>query len=158
MPKIIHAELADAEEIIQLQRLAYQSEAERYNDWSLPALTQTVESLQTEFAQQIILKAVKDDEIVGSVRALMQQDICKIGRLIVHPKHQCQGIGSQLLRSVEASHGHASLFELFTGSKSLDNICLYQKHGYAVSHKKHLSPGLELVFMQKPAETLSRQN
>lgn len=152
MPKIIHAELADAEEIIQLQRLAYQSEAERYNDWSLPALTQTVESLQTEFAQQIILKAVKDDEIVGSVRALMQQDICKIGRLIVHPKHQRQGIGSQLLSSVEILHRQARLFELFTGSKSLDNIRLYQKHGYSISHSQQLSPGVELVFLQKTTQ------
>lgn len=152
MPKIIHAELADAEEIIQLQRLAYQSEAERYNDWLLPALTQTVESLQTEFAQQIILKAVEGDEIVGSVRAFMQQDFCKIGRLIVHPKHQRQGIGSQLLSSVEILHRQARLFELFTGSKSLDNIRLYQKHGYSISHSQQLSPGVELVFLQKTTQ------
>ena len=31
MPKIIHAELAVAEEIIQLQRLAYQSETVSYD-------------------------------------------------------------------------------------------------------------------------------
>ena len=152
MLDIIHAEVADAEAIIRLQRLAYQSEAERYNDWSLPALTQTVESLQTEFAQHIILKAVKGDEIVGSVRAFMQQDVCKIGRLIVHPHHQRQGIGSHLLRSVETLHRHARLFELFTGSKSLDNIRLYQKHGYTISHSQQLSPGVELVFLQKTAQ------
>lgn len=149
MLDISRAELADAEAIIQLQRLAYQSEAERYNDWSLPALTQTVESLQIEFEQQIILKAVKGDEIIGSVRAFTQQDICKIGRLIVHPHHQCQGIGSQLLHSVETLHWQARLFELFTGSKSLDNIRLYQKHGYAISHNQPLSPDVELVFLQK---------
>jgi GNAT superfamily N-acetyltransferase len=149
MLEILPAELADAEAIIQLQRLAYQSEAERYNDWSLPALTQTVESLQAEFAQQIILKAVKNEEIVGSVRAFMQKEVCKIGRLIVHPHHQRQGIGSQLLRSAETRHEQARLFELFTGSKSLDNIRLYQKHGYTISHSQQLSPGVELVFLQK---------
>ncbi|HCS63137.1 MAG TPA: GNAT family N-acetyltransferase [Cellvibrio sp.] len=152
MLDIIHAEVADAEKIIQLQRLAYQSEAKRYNDWSLPALTQTVESLQTEFAQKIILKAVEGGEIVGSVRAFMQQDICNIGRLIVHPQHQRQGIGSQLLRSVEILHRHARMFELFTGSKSLDNIRLYQKHGYTISHHQQLSPSVELVFLQKTAQ------
>lgn len=152
MTDILPADLADAEAIIQLQRLAYQSEAQRYNDWSLPALTQTIESLQAEFAQHIILKAVKGEEIVGSVRAFMQQDVCKIGRLIVHPQHQSQGIGSQLLRSVETLHRHARLFELFTGSKSLDNIRLYQKHGYTISHSQQLSPGVELVFLQKTAQ------
>lgn len=152
MLDISRAERADAEAIIQLQRLAYQSEAERYNDWSLPALTQTIESLQTEFAQQIILKAVKGDDIIGSVRAFMQQDICKIGRLIVHPQHQRQGIGSQLLHSVETLNRQALLFELFTGSKSLDNIRLYQKHGYSISHSEKLSSGVELVFLQKIAQ------
>jgi GNAT superfamily N-acetyltransferase len=154
MLDISRAELADAEAIIQLQRLAYQSEAERYNDWSLPALTQTVESLQIEFEQQIILKAVKGDEIIGSVRAFTQQDICKIGRLIVHPHHQRQGIGSQLLCSVETLYRQARLFELFTGSKSLDNIRLYQKHGYAICHNQPLSPGVELVFLQKTVPEL----
>jgi GNAT superfamily N-acetyltransferase len=154
MLDISRAELADAEAIIQLQRLAYQSEAERYNDWSLPALTQTVESLQIEFEQQIILKAVKGDEIIVSVRAFTQQDICKIGRLIVHPHHQRQGIGSQLLRSVETLYRQVRLFELFTGSKSLDNIRLYQKHGYAISHNQPLSPGVELVFLQKTVPEL----
>lgn len=152
MLDIIHAELADAEKIIQLQRLAYQSEGERYNDWSLPALTQTVESLQTEFEQQIILKAVKGDEIVGSVRAFMQQDICNIGRLIVHPHHQRQGIGSKLLRNIETLNRHARLFKLFTGSKSLDNIRLYQQHGYTISHCQQLSPDVELVFLQKTVQ------
>lgn len=152
MLDISHAELADAGAIIQLQRLAYQSEAERYNDWSLPALTQTVESLQAEFAQQIILKAVKGNELVGSVRAYMKQDICKIGRLIVHPQHQRQGIGSRLLRSVEILHKQARLFELFTGSKSLDNISLYQKYGYSINHSEKLSLDVELVFLQKAAQ------
>jgi GNAT superfamily N-acetyltransferase len=148
---ILRAEFADAGAIIQLQQLAYQTEAERYNDWSLPALTQTIESLQVEFAQHIILKAVKGAEIIGSVRAFMQQDVCKVGRLIVHPQHQRQGIGSQLLRSVETLHRQARIFELFTGSKSLDNIRLYQKHGYSISHSEKLSPDVELVFLHKAA-------
>ncbi|WP_062058077.1 GNAT family N-acetyltransferase [Cellvibrio sp. OA-2007] len=149
MLNISRAELVDTAAIIQLQRLAYQTEAERYNDWSLPALTQTIESLQAEFTQQIILKAVQGEEIIGSVRASMQQDVCNIGRLIVHPQYQRQGIGSQLLRKVETLHPQARIFELFTGSKSFENIRLYQKHGYAISHSEKLSPEVELVFLRK---------
>lgn len=40
MLTITAAEADDAEAILTLQKLAYQSEARLYNDWSLPALTQ----------------------------------------------------------------------------------------------------------------------
>lgn len=88
MAEIVNAEVTDAKDIIALQRLAYQSEAKLYNDWSLPALTQTVDSLQQEFASSVILKSVVNNKIVGSVRAKVENNICKIGRLIVHPEFQ----------------------------------------------------------------------
>jgi hypothetical protein len=43
--KIMPALDADAEEILDLQRLAYESEARFYEDWTIPPLTQTLEQL-----------------------------------------------------------------------------------------------------------------
>jgi hypothetical protein len=83
---ITRAAIEDAEAILTLQRLAYESEARLYNDWTLPPLTQSLEELQAEFAQQLILKAVTGGRIVGSVRAQMCERVtCTIGRLMVHP-------------------------------------------------------------------------
>ena len=76
--KILHAVKDDAEEILQLQYLAYESEAKIYNDWSLPALTQSLESLMAEFDSALILKAVQGNKIVGSVRAIVVGDLCKL--------------------------------------------------------------------------------
>ena len=45
MISILPAEPQDARAILGLQKLAYQSEARLYNDWSLPPLAQTLESL-----------------------------------------------------------------------------------------------------------------
>lgn len=56
MIKIAIADPTDSAEIINLQRLAYQSEAELYNDWSLPPLTQTIDNLIQEFSRSVILK------------------------------------------------------------------------------------------------------
>jgi predicted N-acetyltransferase YhbS len=97
--EILLAKPEDCHEIIQLQKLAYASEAKLYNDWSLPPLTQTLESLRQEFETSIILKAVITTRIISSVRAKLADDICQIGRLIVHPNFQRQGIGSVLLRA-----------------------------------------------------------
>ena len=146
---ISKATINDAEAILELQRIAYQSEAIICNDWSLAPLTQTIESLQEEFVRLNFLKAILHGQMVGSVRAQLQADVCEIGRLIVHPNFQRQGIGSELLRAIEASFPEATAFELFTSTKSRANIRLYQKHGYAASHTRTLSPTVSLIFVQK---------
>lgn len=153
MVEIIAAESSDAEEILDLQRLAYQSEAKLYNDWSLPALTQTIDSLYQEFESSVILKAITDNKIVGSVRAKVEGGVCKIGRLIVHPDFQKRGIGTDLLEHIEKLQEHINSFELFTGSKSLSNIRLYDKQGYTISHKKVLSENVTLIFLTKPVKS-----
>ncbi|MNN02229.1 Acetyltransferase YpeA [compost metagenome] len=146
---IEQAENVDLEGILQLQYLAYQSEAEIYNDYSIPPLTQTITQLEEEFAEQVILKAVVDNRIVGSVRALKDGETCKIGKLIVHPDYQNRGIGSKLMNAIEGRFIHCSKYELFTGAKSLKNISLYQKRGYQQTRKINVSPRLTLIYMEK---------
>ena len=146
---ISKATINDAEAILELQRLAYQSEAIICNDWSLPPLTQTLKSLQEDFITLSFLKAVVNERIVGSIRAKVHAGVCEIGRLIVHPNFQRQGIGSELLRAIEASFPEVTAFELFTSTKSSANIRLYQNHGYAASRTRTLSPTVSLIFLQK---------
>ncbi|MDP3478372.1 MAG: GNAT family N-acetyltransferase [Desulfoprunum sp.] len=152
MITICRAELKDAEDILALQKLAYQSEARLYNDWSLPPLRQSLESLLEEFGESVVLKAVSNGRIVGSVRAKATLEVCAIGRLVVHPDFQGQGIGSQLLKSIEVEFPEVSRYELFTGSKSEANIRLYQRHGYEISRTQRLSPAVLLVFLRKPLD------
>ena len=42
------ATINDAEPILELQKLAYQSEGQRYNDFTLPPLTQTFEEIKED--------------------------------------------------------------------------------------------------------------
>jgi ribosomal protein S18 acetylase RimI-like enzyme len=139
----------DAEAILFLQKLAYQSEARLYNDWSLPALTQTIASLREEFTSSVVLKAISGETLVGAVRGKVTLGTCAIGRLVVHPEFQGQGIGSKLLQSIEANCGFVSTFQLFTGSKSKANIRLYLRHGYTITRTQPLSPTVSITFLEK---------
>lgn len=147
---ISRAQLADAAEILALQKLAYRSEAELYNNYKLPPLVQTLPELEAELGQAVCLKAVQDQNIVGSVRAREMDGTCHIGRLIVHPDLQGQGLGQRLMAAIEAEFPQTKRFELFTGSRSERNLSFYAKLGYRQFAIKALSPKVTLVFLQKP--------
>lgn len=146
---IEEAQRADAQEILDLQKQAYQSEAAIYNDYTLPPLTQTLPELEAEFDDHIFLKALLSGVLVGSVRARSEGGICYIGRLIVHPHHQGQGIGTQLMRAIEHRFASTARYELFTGHRSERNLALYDKLGYVEVKREDLAEGLTLVYLQK---------
>lgn len=146
---ITQAKREDLREILDLQYLAYQSEAEIYNDHNIPPLKQTLEEVESEFDKGVILKATDDNgNIIGSVRAFRENGSVYIGKLIVHPNRQRQGIGTALLSAIEA-HYPDQRYELFTGSKSVSNIALYERLGYKIYTVKRIDDNLEFVYLEK---------
>ena len=147
---IARADIEDAEEILNLQKLAYQSEAVIYQDFSIPPLTQTTEEIAEEFETFTFLKALDDGHrIVGSVRARLDGDSCLIGRLIVHPECQRQGLGTALMNAIEARFPQAKRYELFTGAKSVGNLRLYERLGYRPFKEHVVHESLSLVYLEK---------
>jgi len=144
------ATVADAEEVLSLQKLAYKSEAEIYNDFNIPPLLQTLEEIKKDFEDQIVLKATIDGKIRGSVRAFVKEGTCYVGRLIVHPDFQNKGIGKQLMKKIEEIVKEAQRFELFTGHRSEKNLYLYQKLGYKIFKTVKASDRLNIVYLEKP--------
>jgi ribosomal protein S18 acetylase RimI-like enzyme len=147
--RIERAAISDAEEILALQRVAYRSEAELYDDFNIPPMLETAEQIKNNFGKEIFLKAVIDRKIVGSVKAFDKGGTCHIGRLVVHPEFQNQGIGTQLMNEIESIFGESKRFELFTGHRSEKNLHLYQKLGYQAFKTERVHDRLTLVFMEK---------
>ncbi len=146
---IRRAQREDLPQILQLQFEAYQSEAVLLGDPNIPPLTQTLDDLEREFCDGIFLKAVDDQgAIIGSVRAYAKEGAAYIGKLIVKPHLQGQGIGTSLLNAIEQAFP-AHRYELFTSSKSVRNIRLYERHGYVRFKELAVKPGLSMVFLEK---------
>ncbi|WP_165990114.1 GNAT family N-acetyltransferase [Streptomyces sp. YIM 98790] len=147
----------DAEHILKLQYLCYQSEAELYNNYRLEPLTQTLDELRAELADGRVLVARLGDEVVGSVRGRVDEHgTAAISKLIVHPRMQRHGLGSRLLAALEellAGEGAASRYRLFTGHRSEGNLRLYRKLGYVPVATERVSPALSLVTLEKPSGT-----
>jgi GNAT superfamily N-acetyltransferase len=143
------AVLGDAEEILSLQKLSYWSEAEIYDDFTIPPLRQTLEEIKKDFQAQMFLKAVENGRIIGSVRAFVKEGTCYVGRLIVHPDFQNHGIGKQLMGRIEEVFKEASRFEIFTGHRSERNLYVYEKLGYKRFKTVTANEKLTIVFLEK---------
>jgi predicted N-acetyltransferase YhbS len=148
--KISIAQISDASEILSLQQRAFQSEAKRYNNFEIEPLKQTLEEIQKDFNDYVFLKAVYNNRIVGSVKLRKTENRCWIGRLIVEPDFQRQGIGTQLLKKSETIFPDVFEYFLCTGGGSEDNINFYRKSGYTLNGKDIEDKGIKLVGMSKP--------
>jgi phosphoribosylanthranilate isomerase len=146
--KIEAARQEDLAAILELQKLAYQSEAEIYGDPRLQPLTQTLGEVDAEFERMLFLKAFSGKKIIGSVRAEAREGTCYIAKLIVHPNWQGQGIGTSLMNEIEHRFS-GNRFELFTGDLSKRNLQLYKKLGYREFRREPLTPMLTLVYLEK---------
>lgn len=143
------AAVKDAEEILRLQKLAYQSEAELYRDFSLPPLIETLEQMQLELNRQMVLKAVTNGRIVGSARGLEEAGSVLVGRLIVHPEFRHRGLGTRLMQELEKSFPQAKCFHLHTGHLSESALSIYNKLGYREIRREHQHDHLTLVYLEK---------
>jgi GNAT superfamily N-acetyltransferase len=142
----------DAGEVLTLQRAAFVQEAQVYGSPDTPPLTQTLEELRAELAENLGVVALREGRIVGALRARADGGMLLIGRIAVAPDQQGAGVGSALLEAAEARGRDAGCreAELFTGSLSTPNIELYEHLGYVESERVPTAPGFAEVYLRKP--------
>jgi GNAT superfamily N-acetyltransferase len=143
--------LPDAGELLTLQRAAYISEARAHCTFDLPPLLESLEQIHTSLLDPACLAwGFRDDaRLVAGVRIRVVGDVGEVGRLVVAPDRQGQGLGSRLLLAAEERlpRGVTSL-HLFTGEHSPGPLRLYPRLGYRETHR---SPEghYELVHFEK---------
>jgi ech hydrogenase subunit C len=169
----LRADKSDAPEILALQKIAYQSEAELYGDNSLPALQQTLEDLENDFERMpqreatvlgargaedsratdsdriIFLKAVVNGKIIGSIRGYAMDGTAYLSRLNVHPYFRRRGIGRRLLDEIEHVFPQVNRFETKTGHQSKRNLYQLAKRGYKTFKTEPFTPTITWVYLQK---------
>ena len=147
--EILKADFKDLADIFKLQKECYITEAEIYNEFNIPPLLQDLKSLESEFENCTILKVVVDGEIIGSVRAFIDHDTAYIGKLIVKPDFQNNGIGKLLLNSIESTLCECKRYELYTGFKSQKNLYIYNQLGYKEFKQQIISNDLKIIYLEK---------
>lgn len=128
---LISGELAG--ELLTVRRAAFVTEAQKFDNPHIPALTQTYDELLEDLqrADVVTLGAWLDERLVGSVRVEIQPERALLGRLAVAPDLQGKGLGTQLIMSVLAYLPEDTKeVWVFTGQDEKQNLDFYTNQGF----------------------------
>ncbi len=130
--RLAPATMADAGELLTLQRACWVQEARENDHLELAPLHESLDEVREWMAGWTVLVAVTGGRLVGAVRGrLSYSGAWDIGRLMVAPDLQGHGLGRRLLEVAEgAAPDEARVLRLFTGAQSMRNQAIYGKAGY----------------------------
>ena len=143
------AKITDAAAIRELQQLAFAEEGQRSGTREIPPLLEEVGSIVQHIEHQIALVALKDETLVGCVRGVAGDHAYTIRGLTVHPSCQGQGVGSTLLKALEAALPRPTRIDLITNTVMEGNVTFYERHGYRITENTTPVPGITLAHMSK---------
>ncbi len=133
---------ADAGEILTLQRACWLQEQQANPGVEIPALQESLDDVRGWLGEWTVLTLRREGRLVGAARARLEGELWDVGRLMVAPDLQGQGLGRVLLEAVEASAPDtATSYVLFTGVGSLANQRFYRRAGYRLRGEEPDVPG-----------------
>jgi tRNA (guanine37-N1)-methyltransferase len=133
---------ADAGEILTLQRACWMQEQQANPEAWVPALHESLDDVRRWLPDWTVLTMRRAGRLVGGARARLDGDVWDIGRLMVAPDLQGQGLGRVLFEAIEAAApAAATSYALFTGAGSTDNLRFYKRAGYRLRGEDPAVPG-----------------
>lgn len=121
----------DAGELLTLQLACWVAEERANPGVEIHALKESLKDVLAWLGEWTVLVAHRGERLVAAARArLTESGRWDIGRLMVAPDLQGQGLGRWMLAEIEAAGPVDADYELFTGAGSQDNLRMYRKAGY----------------------------
>ncbi|SDT20401.1 tRNA (Guanine37-N(1)-) methyltransferase [Nocardioides scoriae] len=134
---------ADAGEVFTLQRACWVQEQLANPEVRIPALHESYADVQAWLPEWTTLVLRRGGRLVGAVRGRTEgEHTWDVGRLMVAPDLQGEGLGRLLLAETEAAAPpQVRDFVLFTGAGSVRNQQMYRRAGYRLRPDLEAPPG-----------------
>jgi tRNA (guanine37-N1)-methyltransferase len=153
------ATLADAGEILTLQLACWVAEQRANPGVEIHALRETLEDVRRWLGRWTVIVRRREGRLIAAARGRVDRHgdhagAWDVGRLMVAPDLQGQGLGRDMLERIEAAApAGVAAYVLFTGAGSLDNLRMYKKAGYRLRGAAPGEPGA--VILTKKRRSLS---
>jgi len=149
---IVRAVPADAPELLTLQRACWAQEAIANPGVHIPALHESLDDVRAWMGEWDTYVVRRAGRLVGAVRARLDgpdSTVWDIGRIMVAPDLQGEGLGRVLLEHIQAGAPEVvTSYVLFTGAGSERNQRMYRKAGFRLRPDVAGPPGA--VVLTKP--------
>jgi predicted N-acetyltransferase YhbS len=143
------ATIQDVPALLDLQRKAFGPLCEELDWTDAPPLKESLEHANEEFVKCTTLKVQNNKgQIIGSVNGNVTDGSLYIGRLMVLPEYQQQGIGKQLFRDIQSRLPHSRAW-LCTCQQVRPTYEFYLREGFRPYKDETVGPGLTWVYMEK---------
>ena len=145
-PALRRAGAADAAAINDLVHAAYVGYAPLIGRTPLPMLTDYDEAVR----QHDVWVLAEGERLVGVLELELRDDHLWIENVAIAPTHQGRGHGRRFLQHAETvarDHGREEI-RLLTNERYLANIAMYERYGYAETHREP-HKGTDLVYFRK---------
>ena len=119
-----------------------------------PLLGRTPIPLTVDYAEAVATHEVwvldEGDRLAGILELLPERDRLWIENVAIAPDRQRRGLGRRLLAHAEdeARRRGLSVLGLLTNERYVDNIAMYERHGYRETHREPYG-GSDLVHFRK---------
>src|SRR5262249_50682729 len=139
-------------DLLSLQRAAYSVEAAIIGSTEIPALRDTVATLQA--CGESFWGYFDEGRLTGAISYRRLGDTLDIHRLVVHPTQFRRGIARSLVRFVEdsARNAHLRRLTVSTGAANAPAHALYHGEGFSPLSSEEAIPGLSITRFEKRLE------
>ncbi len=125
------ARAEDARAVLGLKLRAFADEFRRYGPSSVPPEFDSLARQVRTIEELHVYKVLRDGELVaGACVVELGDGVFVLASLFVEPRHQGQGIGTEVVRWIEREYSQARRWLLETPYLSLPNQRLYERLGY----------------------------
>ncbi|WP_404451001.1 GNAT family N-acetyltransferase [Virgibacillus necropolis] len=145
--KLNNRDKSEVQNILNVQLLAYQVEANLIEFDGIPQLNDTVDSIMG--SNETFIGYKYERELAGFISYEALEDELDICRLVVHPNYFRKGIASKLLNYVMSENSEVNRFTVSTGSKNIPAISLYERFGFTPYQKVEVATGIYITLLEK---------
>lgn len=138
---------ACVKELLQIQKQAYQLEAELIGYEHIPPMFDTPDTLQE--SGETFYGYFHEGALHGVIAFKIEDNVLDIYRLFVHPEQLRKGIAGKLLNYAENHCTDARKIIVTAAEKNAPAIRLYEKNGFKSCGRKKVDEKLTLIDYEK---------